>query len=206
MDPKQVMILDFTSQNQVLNQIDLGDTEAFTQHVFNAMEKQNATIGIGRFNEDRTIYARSSLFSGSEARTVHLGIDIFATVGVPVFSPWPGRVHSVPNNNTFGDYGPTIVLEHELEGNKFYTLYGHLGNEVLDNLSPGQQVDAGQQIATIGNYPDNGNWPPHLHFQLMNDMQGRTGDFPGVCSIKDREQFLNVCINPNLILNIDGLE
>ena len=68
------------------------------------------------------------------------------------------------------------------------------------------EFTAGEQIAKIGNYPINGNWPPHLHFQLITDMQGKKGDFYGVSSLEDRNHYLEICPDPNLILNIRSLE
>ena len=37
----------------------------------------------------------------------------------------------------------------------------------------------GQEIARLGDFPSNGDWPPHLHFQLITDLLDREGDFPG---------------------------
>ncbi len=53
---------------------------------------------------------------------------------------------------------------------QFFTLYGHLGAEVLTDLQPGMAVASGAQIATIGDSTVNGGWPPHLHFQIIADL------------------------------------
>ena len=66
-------------------------------------------------------------------------------------------------------------------------------------------IEAGEKLAEIGPYPENGDWPPHLHFQLMTDMLGFEGDFPGVCAVYDRAKFLALCPNPNRLLKIPGL-
>ena len=100
--------------------------------------------------------------------------------GTPVLAPLPARIHSLADNANFGDYGPTVVLEHNLEGVVFYTLYGHLARREWAQLRPGQPLAQGEMFATVGPWPENGDWPPHLHFQLITDMQGRSGDFPGV--------------------------
>jgi hypothetical protein len=39
----------------------------------------------------------------------------------------------------------------------------------------------GEVFAYLGTAEENVNWPPHLHFQLIYDLQGRSGDYPGVC-------------------------
>ncbi len=200
------LVFDFSGENHELVNIDLMNTMQFSAYIDKEMQQHRVSIAIGRYNEHRTIYARSSLFQGHEPRTVHLGIDLFTAAKTPVFAPLPGIIHSFQNNAAFGDYGPTIILEHEVNGVRFYTLYGHLSEESLHGIKHGQSVAAGEQIAAIGNYPSNGSWPPHLHFQIITDMQGRTGDFPGVASLTQREQFLELCPDPNLILRIKSLQ
>ncbi len=200
------LVLDFTQQNADLENIDLQNSALFSDYVFGKLKAANAIVGVGGYNEHRTIYRRSEHFQQTdEPRCIHLGIDIWAAAGTPVFAPLAGKVHSFAHNDNFGDYGPTIILEHQLEGQIFYSLYGHLSLESLEELYEGKTVEKGQQIATFGHFPINGDWPPHLHFQLMTDMLGMKGDFPGVCTLREREKFLQLCPNPNLILGISGL-
>ncbi|MCX6708891.1 MAG: peptidoglycan DD-metalloendopeptidase family protein [Candidatus Woesearchaeota archaeon] len=195
-DLEQAHIFDLTSENKEFEQINLADTNALCGY-FEEKLKQTR-VGIGRYNENRTIYARSPLFAG---RTVHLGIDIFAPTGTPVYAPLDGKIHSFQNNAHFGDYGPTIILQHE----EFFTLYGHLSTDSLQGIEEGQTILAGQQIGKMGNTEENGNWPPHLHFQIITDMQGKKGDYPGVASIQDREKYLKLCPDPNIILKMKQL-
>jgi 4-aminobutyrate aminotransferase-like enzyme len=84
----------------------------------------------------------------------------------------------------------------------FYTLYGHLAADSVKDLEIGQRFEAGQQVARIGDRPVNGDWPPHLHFQIITDMLGFRGDFPGVASPTERELWLSLCPDPNLLLGI----
>ena len=49
---------------------------------------------------------------------------------------------------------------------------------------------------------ENGNWPPHLHFQIIEDMELKEGDYPGVCTSANREKYLANCPNPDLILTL----
>ena len=201
-------VFDFTEKNRELQSIELSNTKEFTRYIFRKIRENNGVAGIGRYNENRTIYARSGLFAGagSEPRTVHLGIDLWAKAGTPIFAPLSGMIHSFRNNKAFGDYGPTIILEHNVDGVVFYTLYGHLSIDSIKGLRVGQGIDTGDEIAHIGNYPENGSWPPHLHFQLITNMQGRQGDFPGVAGVADRERFLELCPDPNIILGMRNLK
>jgi peptidoglycan LD-endopeptidase LytH len=201
-----VFAFDLSKDNHELKQINLNNTDQFTDYVFNTMQEKNTPVAVGKYNENRTIYARSELFKGEEnPRTIHLGIDLWAKAETPVYAPLPGKVHSFQNNDQFGDFGPTIILEHNIEPVIFYTLYGHLSLDSLTNLKIGSKIAAGSQIAKIGNYPVNGNWPPHLHFQIITDLLGMHGDFYGVVSIKDHGNFLKICPDPNHILRIDYL-
>ena len=198
--------LDFTKQNGELEQVELQNSQLFSDYVFGKLRAVHASVGVGGYNEHRTIYRRSAHFQQTEEpRCIHLGVDIWAAAGTPVFSPLAGRVHSFANNANFGDYGPTIILEHHLENQLFYSLYGHLSAESLEELYEGKPIEKGQLIATFGQFPINGDWPPHLHFQLITDLLGLKGDFPGVCTLRERERFLQLCPDPNLILGIPGL-
>ena len=192
--------MDFSAANTELNNLDLENSAAFSDYVFKKLDAAGVRYGVGGYNEHRVIYRRSSHFQQTdEPRCVHLGVDIWAKSGTPVFAPTDAVVHSFKNNDTFGDYGPTIILQHA----HFCTLYGHLSVESLAGLHEGMVIAKGQQIAQIGNYPTNGDWPAHLHFQIITDMMEQKGDFPGVCTLLEREYYLNICPNPDLILGIE---
>lgn len=220
------LILDFSAANPDLAPgrrsgdrgptLDLTDTPAFAKYVFEKLRAADARVGVGGYNEHRVIYRRSKHFNasaeppcdryaGAGPREIHLGIDFWADAGTPVFAPLGGVVHSFQDNTNFGDYGPTIILEHNHPDYPLYSLYGHLTRQSLMGLFVGEEINAGEKLAEIGPYPENGDWPPHLHFQFMIDMLGRQGDFPGVCSVADRAKFLVLCPDPNSLLKIPGL-
>ena len=192
--------LDFSAANPLLTIENLRDTKKFDEVVNQMLQEKHATNGIGGYLEHRVIYRRSGLFEETEPRSLHLGVDIWAPAGTTIFSPLPATVHSFQDNANFGDYGPTIILKHELEGINFYTLYGHLSRASLEKLSVGRAIEKGEKFAEIGPFPENGDWPPHLHFQIIADMQGLNGDFPGVCKPSEEKLFAGNCPNPNLIL------
>lgn len=201
-----VHVFDFSEKNLDLYHVDLNSTEAFTEYVFNTLKKEKKKVGVGGYLEDRLIYKRSRHFDkDGEPRSIHLGIDVWIESGTPVYSPLPGVVHSFNNNNTFGDYGSTLILEHLIEGEIFYTLYGHLSLNSIQNKEKGQQIRRGEIIAYIGNESENGQWPPHIHFQVITDMLGNEGDFPGVAPASAKEYFRKLCVDPNLILKINQL-
>jgi murein DD-endopeptidase MepM/ murein hydrolase activator NlpD len=202
LDSTNTMKLDFSPNNKTLVTIDLGNTDAFNTYVFGILEQSSKTYGIGGYFEYRSIYRRSEVFATAEEdfRNIHLGIDIWAEEGHPVYAPLDGKVHSFQDNAGFGNYGPTIILEHQLGGVTFYSLYGHLALSDLENLEVGQKIRKGELFCHLGPFPENGDWPPHLHFQLMWDLMGMVGDFPGVCSQGDTDKFQKICPNPNILI------
>ena len=186
---------------------ELADTDAFTAKIFMRMKATGVRVGIGRYNEARLLYT-SDVFKSNdgERRTIHIGIDLFMKAGSPVFAPLDGVIHSFANNAAPLDYGPAIIVEHEEERGRvrFFTLYGHLSEDSLEGLHPGKRVKRGDRIASIGAPPANGGWPPHLHFQIICDMLGKLGDFAGVAPASQRDVWLSICPDPNLILGIPG--
>jgi murein DD-endopeptidase MepM/ murein hydrolase activator NlpD len=195
--------LDFTAHNPAVRDADLRDTAAFETLVTQLLAEQNAHIGVGGYLENRVIYRRSPGLFGDPAvpaRSLHLGVDVWLRAGTPVLAPLEATVHSVQDNDNFGDYGPTVILQHTLEDTPFYTLYGHLSRRETALLRPGMVIEKGQMFTEVGPAPENGDWPPHLHFQVMADLQGRSGDFPGVALPEERDQWAALCPDPNLIL------
>ncbi|HEV8383543.1 MAG TPA: aminotransferase class III-fold pyridoxal phosphate-dependent enzyme, partial [Candidatus Acidoferrales bacterium] len=192
--------------HEIENPAELADVESFTQRLFSRMRAAGADAGIGRYDEARLVYT-SELFrtdgnDGPEWRTVHLGLDIFIEAGSPVHAPLDGIVHSFRNNAGALDYGPTIVLQHSAGGVAFYTLYGHLSAESLENLREGMAVKQGARIAAIGDTAINGGWTPHLHFQIITDLLDKRGDFPGVARPSEREIWLSLSPDPNIIAGL----
>jgi murein DD-endopeptidase MepM/ murein hydrolase activator NlpD len=198
--------LDLSITNFELKTINISSSNELETFVFDYLKRNKARVAFGGYNEERNIYQRSTFFKQKDAdteRNIHLGMDLWITAGTPVFAPLDATVHSFKNNLNFGDYGPTIILEHKIQGVKFYTLYGHLSLKSIENLKVGQTFKQGEQLATLGDAKVNGDYPPHLHFQIIKDIQGFKGDYPGVCSKKDLQFYLNNCPDPNLLLKLE---
>lgn len=193
--------LDLTAANVELTAELVADTAAFSNWITRKLADNQCRYGIGGYMEHRTIYSRSSLFDTmDEPRRLHLGVDIWADAGTPVYAFLAGEVHSFADNDNHGDYGPTIILQHNLPDLTLFSLYGHLSRKSLTGLEAGQPIGLNQQIAMLGTAEENGNWPPHLHFQLMLDIDGHIGDYPGVGKYSEKEKHLQNIPNPDIIL------
>ncbi|HLG41565.1 MAG TPA: peptidoglycan DD-metalloendopeptidase family protein [Chitinophagaceae bacterium] len=207
-DPEKnkLMLLDFTVNNADLTDRVLNDVKSFSDYINRKLEGGKALYGIGGYDEHREVYSKSRVFDGKspgeEPRRLHLGMDIWGKPNTVVMAPLDGIVHSFAFNDRPGDYGATIILTHQLRGTSFYTLYGHLSLNSIKNLCEGERMMRGDKFAESGIPAENGHWPPHLHFQIIRDLQGRSGDYPGVCKYSEKEEYLNNCPDPDLILQM----
>jgi len=183
------------------------EPDALTDMLFSAMKEEGVQVGIGRYDEARMFYRAPLYASGphpaDEFRTIHLGLDLFAEPGTGVHAPLEGTVHAFANNTGRLDYGPVVILRHATDdGQPFFTLYGHLSTDSITSLAVGQRIERGQRIGSIGEMTTNGEWPPHLHLQLITDLLELDTDFPGVAFASQRDVWKSLSPDPNAIVRI----
>lgn len=194
---------DLSVNNKNMPTFDMSTPKDFTEYINTTLLVSGFIWGMGGYGEKRDFYQASSNFINTEdARDIHLGLDLWVPAETEIFAPLSGIVHSFQDNNKFLDYGSAIILEHTINDVTFYTLYGHLSRESLTPLKDGMIINAGDKIATVGQSTVNGGWPTHIHFQIIGDMMGMRGDYPGVSTTKDSEVYLNLCPNPEIIFKI----
>jgi murein DD-endopeptidase MepM/ murein hydrolase activator NlpD len=203
-DYSQYIPLDLSITNDVLAKEEIADSSHFEKYIENYLAKNNAKVAFGGYNEIRNLYKRSTVFNDpkTEERNIHIGLDLWIKAGTPVLTALDGFIHSFNYNTGVGDYGPTIIIEHKIEKQRFYTLYGHLSLESISNIKIGDIVEKGMQIGTLGDALVNGDYAPHLHFQIIEEISNTFGDYPGVCSKSDLDYYLKNCPDPNLLLKI----
>ena len=193
--------LDLGMSSRLLARVpDLAEPAAYAEPLRRQLGKR---IGIGYYNEARPIYLHDMFASDHhERRAIHLGVDLFAPADTPIFAPLAGTICSLRDHPGSQDFGPTLILEHRPTADlRFYTLYGHLSPEALARCQLGQELQAGDLLAHIGDYPRNGNWTPHLHFQIITDLLDDE-HFPGVCKPRLRSLYTSLSPNPNLMLQL----
>jgi 4-aminobutyrate aminotransferase-like enzyme/Ser/Thr protein kinase RdoA (MazF antagonist) len=183
------------------------ETPALTAAVDQELKRINIEIGIGRYDEPRSLYTSPAFGNSSnptdERRTVHIGVDLFVSPGSNVRAPLEGVVHTIADNAALLDYGPVVILKHAGGApEEFFSLYGHLSRESIRQLTVGQHIAKGQAFARIGTDQENGGWTPHLHFQLIADLLELDRDFPGVARPSQRAIWKSLCPDPNLLLGI----
>lgn len=191
-------ILNLSDDNPRIQNLNLQKTSDLQIFVDQELDLHHAEMGIGGYAEKRSIYQRSAIFRNAEmARNIHLGWDIWLPALTSVFTPLPAHIHSFQDNDNDGDYGPTLILKHALGNLTFYTLYGHLSRASMRDWEEGKTYEAGSKVAELGEEAENGNWAPHLHFQVILEMWGNVGDFSGVALETEKEKYLKNCPDPN---------
>ena len=180
--------------------------EPLGRRIFAAMADAGAAVGVGGYNEARLVYGPEAFaIPGSdERRTIHIGVDLTMAPGSLLYAPLDGVVHGFEDGGR-GDYGPVMVLRHEIPDDPplpFYTLYGHLDRESIHGLVHGRPIRAGEPFARIGAPPDNGDWWPHVHVQIITDMLDVPCNVNGVAAASQRDTWLSLCPDPNLILGV----
>lgn len=192
-------------------------TDRFTRRVFERMAEAGTEIGVGGYGEARVIYESEPDRAATvdqrlaERRTVHVGLDVTMASGTPLYAPLAGVVHGFEEVSVRHDYGPVIVLRHEVPADAdgadgevipFFSLYGHLSRESLDGLHIGRRIEQGEQFAAIGTPPVNGDWWPHVHTQVILDMLDVACNMDGVSIPSRAAVWMSLCPDPNLLLGV----
>jgi murein DD-endopeptidase MepM/ murein hydrolase activator NlpD len=154
---------------------------------------------IGRYDEDRAIYTQALFASDAAPRTVHVGIDLGGPEGTAVHAFLDGEVLHAGINPAPGDYGPTLVTAHVIDGAPIYALFGHLSRASLARSPVGARFRAGDVIGWLGGPEENGGWPPHVHVQLARE-RPETHDLPGAVARSERAAALWRFPDPRTVL------
>ena len=202
--PKFIKI-DLSESNQRLATFDITNAKKFENYIESYLQENIADAAFGGYIESRSLYRRSTIFNEVQAdeRNIHIGLDLWIKAGTAVLAALDGVVHSFNNNVGLGNYGPTIILKHAVGEQIFYTLYGHLSLKSLESIKIGDSFSKGEKLGDLGDASINGDYAPHLHFQIIKNIVDYKGDYPGVCSKNDLSFYLENCPDPNLLLKIN---
>lgn len=197
-------LIDLSEGNQAISGLRMDEPTECQEYINNVLVKNGGKVAYGGYLEKRNLYNNRGRFAvaGSSRRNIHLGVDLWVAAGTPVIAPINGRVHSFANNEGTGNYGPTLILLHEYSDFSYHTLYGHLSPESMRLWKPGKSFKAGELLGYLGDAEANGGYAPHLHFQLIRDMAGYSGDYPGVCSPEDLDYYSKNCPDPLSLLRL----
>ena len=197
------------SSKWIGNQGDINDLDLFQFKIDRLQSTAPDKIIAGGYLEPRSIYTSPAYDrignDGRESRSIHLGIDFWLPAQTPVHTLLDGEVVIAANDARDKGYGGLIVLRHILDDIECYTLYGHLTVGSATDKKIGDIVKKGECIALLGDCTENGNWAPHLHFQLMLSLLGHRNDFPGVAYPSQLPVWKSICPDPGLLFGFKGL-
>ena len=95
---------------------------------------------------------------------VHLGVDIEADAGTPVYAAADGTIESVTLDPMMGQ---TIVISH---AGGYKSVYQNLQTTIPEEIAEGVTVKAGDEIGAIGDTAlVEISQSPHLHFEIYRD-------------------------------------
>jgi len=189
---------------------EFNDLELFQFKIDQLQKTIPNKIIAGGYLEPRAVYTSTEYDrvgnSGKESRSIHLGIDFWLAHQTPVHTIFDGKVVIAVNDEGDKEYGGLVVLEHQTDELSFYTLYGHLTVESATKNKVDDILKKGSLIGLLGNYPENGNWAPHLHFQVMLSLFEYKVDYPGVAYVSEIDVWKSVCPDPNLLFQLKSLQ
>jgi hypothetical protein len=183
---------------------DFSNISELQDRILAIFQHTGAQVLWGGYGEKRSFYQSSPLFKRENTnRNIHAGIDYWVAAGKEVHLPADGRLLSAKDNEGFLNYGPTLIFELASPvKNASYLLIGHLDRASLTQSTVLQEYAAGTCIGRVGIHDENGHWPPHIHVQLIRDLQGFEADFPGLCQESEWKDFMKNCPEPDFpILN-----
>jgi murein DD-endopeptidase MepM/ murein hydrolase activator NlpD len=168
---------------------------------YDANRMLKAKFGVGRYHEKRVGMYTTELFTKNpeKIRDIHMGIDLAAPAGTPVYAFADGKVFCASINGAAGDYGGTVITEHQIRDQKIWVLHGHLSHTSAQALKAGQTIQKGQTIAHLGDKNENGGWNPHLHLQISVEAPVMC-DMPGAVNEADIQAALLRYPDPRIIL------
>lgn len=202
--------IDLSTSSAFIGGIEEFNDLAFFQKKLEALQKKVPTkIIAGGYLEKRALYTsaiyKSASDNGFERRNIHLGVDFWLPENTPVHALLEGEVVCVTNDAYPKGYGGLLILKHQVADFHFYTLYGHNTVQSVQKHAIGSRVKKGAQIAILANASENGDWVPHLHFEIMLSRLDYTDDFPGVAFESELAIWKSICPDPNLLFKLEGL-
>jgi murein DD-endopeptidase MepM/ murein hydrolase activator NlpD len=197
--------IDISDSNSAVFDFNVADSGAWENYINLYLKAQDNQVAHGGYLEKRNLYDRSAYFKNvaeQNKRNIHLGIDLWCAAGTKVLAVLTGKVHSYKNNKNHGDYGPTIILQHTIGEETFFSLYGHLSEASIATIKVGDLFLQGSTLGFLGKANVNGDYAPHLHFQLIRDLEDNYGDYPGVSAASNLKFYQQNCPDPNVLLKI----
>jgi len=127
-------------------------------------KKYSLDFSYGGWMEDRSFLWRD-WYLDKEQLFIHLAVDLNVPTGTEVATDFDAEVARIDNDFPLdGGWGTYIILKHLSKS--VYVLYAHLDENILCKV--GDKLNKGTIFAKVGHAPQNGNWFPHTHVQIID--------------------------------------
>lgn len=186
-------VMDLPAEYRVL---ELSESDSYNSGQINELI-ESGEWAVGGYLENRTNMYLAPQYENR--RNIHMGVDIWAPAGEPCYAVTDGKVCYLANNDQDGNYGGTVVIMHKIDDFEIYALYGHLSLRSLELNQPGKKLKPGDIVGWLGDESENGNWPPHLHYQLSVD-DPEEADMPGVVAAENLINMRTKHPDPRILL------
>lgn len=156
------------------------------EHCLPSLDVTDGPSGVPAGQLSKPMHSRDFVLTSAfrtPERPGHRGIDLGGDDGAPIYAMAAGVVTESGPASGFGHW---IVIDHQIDGELYSTVYGHMWADGL-HVQAGDVVEAGQHIGDVGN--DGQSTGPHLHFEMWED--GRTGG-----TEVDPLPWVNEAVNP----------
>lgn len=207
----KIVNLDLSVSSKWLgHQEDFNNLDVFEFKINQLQKEHPNNIIAGGYLEPRPLYTANAYDKignyGKESRTIHLGTDFWLPSQTPVHALFDGEVIVAVNDAGLKKYGGLVILKHQTDNFEFFTLYGHLSVASATKHKEGDRIKKGDKLAELGPSNENGNWAPHLHFQVMLSLLDYKNDFPGVAYHNQIEVWESICPDPNVLFKSETLQ
>lgn len=205
-----ILPIDLSVSSKWINQVDDFNNLSLLESKIKEFQKEVPhKIIAGGYLEHRSIYTTDSYTkagnSGIKRRNIHLGVDFWLPANTPVHTILKGVIVTSTYNSENKGYGGLIIIKHSFAELCFFTLYGHLSHYSTTLHKVGEIVEQNEKIGELGTNYENGNWVPHLHFQITLSLLNYINDFPGVTYLSELDVWKSICPNPNLLFIQESL-
>lgn len=129
-------------------------TQRETERLYNSMIRP---LPRASYDEVSSPFAPRELVQGE---SFHHGVDYPAAIGTPVYAAKEGVVLYAGEASGYGGW---VVLQHDIEGQTYYTIYGHMKPED-HKVKEGDRVKQGDILSLVGN--EGTSTGAHLHFSI----------------------------------------
>ncbi len=194
---------DLSTNSPLLKGMDVRDQKEM-QRVLEERMGSEYCWGVSPYLERRDTLLGDCPQMAAEKRTIHLGLDVIVSLGMPLHAPLRATVAESGYEIGEGNYGGYVILKHE--GSCFETFYSFYGHLCKDNLpAVNEKFSAGAAFSEIGDFHENGNWFYHTHIQIITQKGLEMGyASKGYCTEKDLRDINDLCPSPIPIFKING--